>query len=44
MEAGPHSVIWSGDNTDDQPCASGIYFFRVNTASGSLTQKMMLLK
>lgn len=38
-EAGNHSVIWKADNY-----TSGIYFYRLETAEGSYTRRMTLLK
>ena len=38
-EAGNHSVIWNGDKY-----TSGIYFYRLETAEGSYTRRMTLLK
>jgi len=44
MSAGPHSLVWNGDDNTGRPCSSGLYFLRINSASGDLTRKMMLLK
>lgn len=39
LSSGEHSVDFSADNL-----ASGVYFYRILTESGSLTRKMVLLK
>ena len=44
LPAGPHSVVWDGRNESGHPVASGIYFYRLSTAAGSLTRKMTLVK
>ncbi len=44
LPAGPHSVVWDGRNKSGTAVASGIYFYRLSTATGSLTRKMTLLK
>jgi hypothetical protein len=38
-EAGNHSVTWNADKY-----TSGIYFYRLETADGSYTRRMTLLK
>ncbi len=42
--AGAHSVMWSGQDDQGGMVASGLYFYRLNTDSGTLTRKMTLLK
>lgn len=44
LEAGEHKVDWDGKNEFDQPVASGIYLYRLETSHNSSTKKMMLLK
>ncbi|MCD4829524.1 MAG: T9SS type A sorting domain-containing protein [Candidatus Cloacimonetes bacterium] len=42
--AGPHEVIWSGRDTQNMPCASGVYFYRLQVGGKSIIHKMLLLK
>jgi hypothetical protein len=44
LEAGHHSVTWRGTNERGEAVASGVYFYRLQTNSGSVSRKMMLLK
>jgi hypothetical protein len=39
-----HSIIWNGTDDNNQPVASGIYFFKLKSADFQQTRKMMLLK
>jgi bacillopeptidase F len=41
---GSHSVVWNGADDQGKIVASGVYFYRLETASGSVTRKMALLK
>jgi len=43
-EAGRHSVIWDGKNSNSAECATGIYFYRLRTENNTLTRKMILIK
>ena len=43
--AGSHKIIWSGQDTFQQPVSSGVYFYHLNTSTGSsAVQRMLLLK
>ncbi|MCH9031033.1 MAG: S8 family serine peptidase [candidate division Zixibacteria bacterium] len=42
--AGSQSVIWDGKNSGGQTVASGIYFYRLESESETLTRKMAFLK
>jgi len=44
MDAGAHTVFWSGDDEQGGRVASGLYFYRLVTDTGTLTRKMTLLK
>lgn len=44
LEAGPHAVDWLGRDLQGRPCASGLYFYRLETAGETLTGRMTLLK
>jgi hypothetical protein len=44
LDAGHHRVVWEGRNDQNQPVASGIYFYRLQTQEKSLFRKMMLIK
>jgi hypothetical protein len=39
MRAGNHNITWNAENT-----SSGIYFYKLDTGTGSKTRKMILLK
>ena len=42
--AGHHRAQWDGTDASGQRCASGVYFYRLSTESGSWTGKMALVK
>jgi hypothetical protein len=44
LDAGKHTAGWNGLASDGHTLASGIYFFLLETPSGSLAKKMVLLK
>lgn len=44
LEAGQHTVTWNGTNSQGQTVSSGVYFYRLETAAGAYSRKMMLLK
>ena len=43
-EAGYHTIIWNGLDKNSQPVSSGIYYYRLQTASFVQTRKMVFLK
>ncbi len=43
-EAGRHVVVWDGVQADNQPVASGMYFYRLSAGDFTQSRKMMLLK
>jgi ligand-binding sensor domain-containing protein len=44
MQAGAHSLQWNGKDANDQPVASGMYFYKINFNGNTYSDKMMLLK
>lgn len=43
-QAGTHTVIWDGTNTDNSKVASGVYLYRITAGSNVSTKKMIVLK
>ena len=43
-EEGNHTVTWNGDDENDDPVSSGIYFYKLKTGEQELSRKMLLLK
>jgi hypothetical protein len=41
---GPHTVTWDGRGDAGKPMASGIYFYRLETADEIQTKRMVLIK
>jgi hypothetical protein len=41
---GEHKVIWKGFDKNKKPVASGVYFYRLESKTGSQTKKMILMK
>jgi hypothetical protein len=44
LPAGAHSAAWDGSDDSGAPCASGVYFCRVDAAGFEATRKLVLLK
>ncbi len=44
FEAGNHVIQWDGKDTNGQPVASGIYFYRLQAGDFAETKKMLYLK
>ncbi len=44
VKAGSYKVIWNGLDDNDAPVANGVYFYRLQSGSQSLTRKMLLTK
>jgi hypothetical protein len=42
--AGRHEVKWNGRNDSGQQVASGLYIYRIETAKGAASKKMLLIK
>jgi len=43
-EAGSHSVVWNGNDDNNCPVSSGVYFYRLVTGEVISSKKMLLLK
>ena len=41
---GSHRVVWDGRDENGRPAATGIYFYRLKTATFDAAKKMLLLK
>ena len=44
QQAGYHRLRWTAQDREGRPLASGIYFYRLETANGILTRKLTLLR
>jgi hypothetical protein len=44
LPAGRHEATWRGADDLGRPVATGLYFYRLRTADGNLTRKMLLMK
>ncbi|MCD4652281.1 MAG: T9SS type A sorting domain-containing protein, partial [Candidatus Cloacimonetes bacterium] len=44
VSAGNHTFIWQGRNNLGKPVSSGVYFYRLRTASQTQMRKMLLMK
>jgi hypothetical protein len=44
LAAGTHTVLWDGADESGQAVASGVYLYRLETETVTLSRKMMLLK
>jgi hypothetical protein len=42
--AGEYELVWDGTDRHGNEVASGVYFYRLSSESGSLTRKMVMLK
>ena len=42
--AGPHSVVWNGQNSNGASVSTGVYFYSLQFGGESVTRKMVLLK
>jgi hypothetical protein len=44
MSEGAHSAVWSGDNNQGHPVASGLYFCIMRFEGQTETRKLVLLR
>ncbi len=44
LAAGFHTTSWSGETDAGRSAASGIYFYRLKTAQGTLQRSMVLMR
>ena len=44
IQAGDHSIIWTGDDDNGNNVSSGIYFYKMKTGRYTSTKKMSLMK
>jgi len=44
MPAGQHSLVWNGTDASGKIVSSGVYFYRLQSADGNETRRMLLLK
>jgi hypothetical protein len=44
QDAGPHQVVWMGDDVKGRRVASGVYLYRLETPNESLRRRMVLVR
>ena len=44
QQAGRHRLAWDGRDSEGRPLASGVYLYRLVSAEGALTRKLILLR
>ena len=44
LSAGFHGVLWDGADPGGRPAPGGVYFYRLTTAEGVLSRRLVLLK
>jgi len=44
LTAGNHEIFWDGTTENGNPAATGIYFYKLNTAHTTISRKLLLLR
>ena len=44
MEAGQHTMIWNGDDSNNKSVSSGMYFYKISLNGKQKVKKMIMLK
>ena len=44
LDKGKHSMVWNGTNSSNKAVASGVYFYKLQTADETFNRKMLLMK
>jgi hypothetical protein len=44
LASGQHSIVWQGKDDHNNSVGCGVYFYKLTTANGTATRKMLLLK
>ncbi len=44
LSSGEHQTVWNGKTENNQPVASGMYFFRMKSGNFTATRKIILMK
>ncbi len=44
LPAGPHALVWRGDDARNRRVASGTYYYKLESADGAHSRRMVLLK
>jgi flagellar hook assembly protein FlgD len=43
-EEGLHTVTWNGEDENNDPVSSGIYFYKLKIGEQEISRKMLLMK
>ncbi len=44
LSQGTHQVVWNGNDKNNEPVASGVYFYKIKAGKQTLNKKMLLIK
>jgi hypothetical protein len=44
FDEGRHSLIWDGSNSNNQKVGAGVYFYKLQTSSKTISKKMLFIK